>query len=151
MWGLEKDGVVEPVSIAFVTSFWYTSSWYTPWLVNCDSILQHLCPTFDFACTESNEPVHLYSMTVKPSYTAPFEIVTLDISLTQEMVFQKLDEKRVDWGKCTCIWKDVYRLYPSLFLQFLTHSLFHCSLVFFTHLHWPRAWHRLHNIVQCKS
>ena len=31
-------------------------------------------------------------MTVKPSYTAPFEIVTLDISLTQEMVFQKLDE-----------------------------------------------------------
>ena len=92
MWGLEKDGVVEPVSIAFITSFWYTSSWYTLWLVNCDSILQHLCQTFDFACTESNEPVHLYSMTVKPSYTAPFEIVTLDISLTQEMVFQKLDK-----------------------------------------------------------
>ena len=59
-------------------------------LVNCDSILQHLCQTFDFACTESNEPVHLYSMTVKPSYTAPFEIVTLDISLTWEMVFQKV-------------------------------------------------------------
>lgn len=34
MWRLEKDGVVEPVSIAFITSFWYTSSWYTLWLVN---------------------------------------------------------------------------------------------------------------------
>ena len=74
MWGLEKDGIVEPVSIAFITSFWYTSSWYTLWLVNCDSILQHLCQTFDFTCTESNEPVHLYSMTVKPSYTAPFDL-----------------------------------------------------------------------------
>ena len=29
-------------------------------------------------------------MTVEPSYTAPSEIVTRDISLTWEMVFQKV-------------------------------------------------------------
>ena len=37
------------------------------------------------------------------------------------------------------MWKDAYRLSPSLFLPFLLRSLFHCSLDFFARLHWPRA------------
>ena len=44
-----------------------------------------------------------------------------------------------DWG----IWKDAYRLSPSLFPPFFARSFFHRSLVFFALPHWPRAWHRV--------
>ena len=44
-----------------------------------------------------------------------------------------------DWG----IWKDAYRLSPSLFPPFFSRSFFHRSLVFFALPHWPRAWHRV--------
>ena len=32
----------------------YTSSWYTLWLVNCDSLLQHLRQSFGFPRAESS-------------------------------------------------------------------------------------------------
>ena len=32
---------------------------------------------------------------------------------------------------------------PFSLLPFFARLLFHCSPAFFTHLHWPRAWHRL--------
>ena len=35
-------GACKAVSIVFNTSFWYSNSWYTLWLVNCDSLLKHL-------------------------------------------------------------------------------------------------------------
>ena len=44
-----------------------------------------------------------------------------------------------DWG----IWKDAYRLSPSLFPPFFARSFFHRSLVFFALPHWPTAWHRV--------
>ena len=37
--GLGRDRVEEPVSIVFNASFRSASSWYTLWLVNCDSLL----------------------------------------------------------------------------------------------------------------
>ena len=43
-WGLvgKKERSGEPVSIVLKTLFWYTSSWYTLWLVTFDSLYQHL-------------------------------------------------------------------------------------------------------------
>ena len=43
-WGLvgKKERSGEPVSIVLKTSFRYTSSWYTLWLVTFDSLYQHL-------------------------------------------------------------------------------------------------------------
>ena len=35
-------GACKAVSIVFNTSFWCINSWYTLWLVNCDSLLKHL-------------------------------------------------------------------------------------------------------------
>ena len=55
--GSWSSGVVEPVSTVFNTSFRYTSSWYTLWLVNCDNLLQHLRKSFGFARTEFNKQV----------------------------------------------------------------------------------------------
>ena len=52
------------VSIVFNKSFWYSTSWYTLWLLNCDSYLQHLHHPFDFAHAEFNKHVEH----VKPSY-----------------------------------------------------------------------------------
>ena len=48
-WGLGRDWYVEPVGIVFNTSFRYTGSWYTLWLVNFDSLLQHLRQSLYFA------------------------------------------------------------------------------------------------------
>lgn len=55
---MERDGVVEPVSIVFNTIFQYTSSLYTLWSVNYDRFFQHLCQSFGFTCTvQSNKSV----------------------------------------------------------------------------------------------
>ena len=80
--GLGRDNVFEPVSIVFNGSFQYTSSWYTLWLANCDSLLQHLRQSFCFARAESNKHVEQ----VKASYTAHFDVSTFKI-LTRETVF----------------------------------------------------------------
>ena len=93
--------------------------------------------TLGFICAESNK--HFEHM--KPSFTAPFDVLTFDI-LTWDghnNGHRKWVWKLVDWG----IWKDAYRLSPSLFQPFFAHSLFHCLLIFFSCLHWQRAWHRL--------
>ena len=110
---------MDPVSIVFNSSFWYTSSWYTLWLVNCVSLLQHLCQSLGFARAESNKHVKQ----VKLSYTTPFDV------LTRETVFSGLP--RVTgcyWG----IWKRCLRALPFLFPPFFARSLFLCSLAFFT-------------------
>ena len=83
-------------------------------------------------CPESNKHVKR----VKPSYTAPFDVLTFDI-LTWEMVLREVG------GSVALI--EVFEkmftgspLLSSCF--FLPHSLFHHQLTFFLHLHWPRAW-----------
>ena len=53
------------------TSFRYTSSWYTLWLVNGDSLHQHLGQSFGFARAESSKHVEH----VNPYYTALFDIL----------------------------------------------------------------------------
>ena len=45
--GLGRGEAGEPVSISLNSSFWYTSSWYTLWLVNFDSLHQHFPHHFD--------------------------------------------------------------------------------------------------------
>ena len=110
------------------TSFRYTSSWYTQWLVNSSSFLQHLRRSFGFARAESSKHVEH----VNPYYTTLFYIWHFDI-LKQGTVFYEVGgegEEGVvcaDWG----IWKDAYRLSPSLFPPF------------FAPPHSPRAWDRV--------
>ena len=45
--GLGRGEAGEPVSISLNSSFRYTSSWYTLWLVNFDSLHQHFRHHFD--------------------------------------------------------------------------------------------------------
>ena len=45
--GLGRGEAGEPVSISLNSSFRYTSSWYTLWLVNFDSLHQHFRNQFD--------------------------------------------------------------------------------------------------------
>ena len=73
------DGEVGPVSIVFNTSFRYTSFWYTPWLINFDSLSKHLRQSLGFARAESNK----HGERTKPSYT---QILTIAI-LTRQTVF----------------------------------------------------------------
>ena len=49
VWKLGRNGLVEPASIVFNTSFKYTSSKPYDWSVNCDSFLQHIRQSFGFA------------------------------------------------------------------------------------------------------
>ena len=124
VWG---ERVVVPVSIVFNTSFRYTSFLYTLWLVNhCDSFfntnVNHLASR-----AQSNKHVEH----VKPSYAAPFDVMTLDI-LTQETVFLEVGGLR----------------YLKRFLQALPCR--YCSLIrYFTALSLfslvcrLRPWHRL--------
>ena len=52
----------------------------------CDSLIfQHLHQSFGFACPESNKCVEH----MKPSYTAPFDVLTFDI-LTWEMALKEV-------------------------------------------------------------
>ena len=46
-WELWRNGTV-----VFNNSFYYTRSWYTLWLVNCDCLLQHCRQLFSFASAE---------------------------------------------------------------------------------------------------
>ena len=62
------------------------SFWYTIWLVTCDGLLQHLHQLLGFACAVTYKHVER----VKPSYTAPLEVLTFEIRLTWETVFWKL-------------------------------------------------------------
>ena len=110
---------MDPVSIVFNSSFWYTSSWYTLSLVNCVSLLKHLCQSLGFSRAESNKHVKQ----VKLSYTTPFDV------LTRETVFS--GRPRVS-GWIEVFEKGAYGALPFLFPPFFARSLFLCSLAFFT-------------------
>ena len=119
-------------------SFRYTSSWYTLWLVNGDSILQHVRQSFGFArrvCQTCRACESLLHHTF-------WRLTFWSKELFFTMWWLGGGGERVvcaDWG----IWKDAYRLSPSLFPPFFARPFFHRSLVFFALPHWPRAWHRV--------
>ena len=90
----------------------------------CDSfIFQHLHQSFGFECPESNKHVKH----VKPSYTAPFDVLTFDI-LTWEMVLQEV-------GRSVALIEVFEKMFTGSPLLssclFLPHSLFHRQLIYF--------------------
>lgn len=107
--------------------------WYTLWLVNGDSLLQHLRQSFGFARAESSKHVEH----VNPYYTALFDI------LKQGTVFYEVS------GVVAQIGVFEKMLTGSLLLSFCRFSLVRFftarSFFFFNFapLRWPRAWHRL--------
>ena len=60
-------------------------TWYTLRLVNFDCLLQHVRQSFAVLLPDSNKHVEQ----VKPSYTAPFDVLTFEI-LSRETVFQEV-------------------------------------------------------------
>ena len=67
----------------FNTSFQYSAPGIPyDWSLLCGSLLQHLLQSFGSAHAE----FYKYVEHVKPSHTAPFDVLTFDI-LTQEKVF----------------------------------------------------------------
>ena len=62
------------------------SFWYTLWLVTYDGLLQHLRQLLGFARAVTYKHVER----VKPSYTAPFDVLTFEIWLSWETVFWKM-------------------------------------------------------------
>ena len=90
----------------------------------CDSLIfQHLHQSFGFACPESNKCVEH----VKPSYTAPFDVLTFDI-LTWEMPLKEV----VGAVALNEVFENMFTGSPLLSsCFFLPHSLFHHQLTFF--------------------
>ena len=119
------------------TSFRYTSSWYTPWLVNGDSILQHVRQSFGFARRVYQTCGACESLQHHTFWRLTFW--SKELFFTMWWFGGGEGVVCADWG----IWKDAYRLFPSLFPPFFARSFFHRSLVFFALPHWPRAWHRV--------
>ena len=125
---LGRDGKVEPVINVFNTSFWYTSSWYTLWLVNFNSLCQPH-QLLDFTCRERKK----HSEGVDTLLYCTFRHFNICHFGTRNS-FSGSGQTEV-------------------FVKILTGSqlLFSLSAVlrvpaFFVCLHWPTAWHRLREL-----
>ena len=105
-------------------------TWYTLWLVNFDCLLQHVRQSFAVLLPDSNKHVEH----VKPSYTAPFDVLTFEI-LSRETVFQKVGvfEYLKRWLKAASFFL------PTFFRSFAILLLARI----FPRAHWPKVWHRL--------
>ena len=119
------------IGIVFNTSFQYTytSSWYTLWLVSCDSLLQHFCQSFGFRHPESNIHVKL-----RNPPTPHFWWTTFDI-LTWEMVF---------WEVCGVVGGLRLRFLSSLSAIIHSFAIITARLLFSLIHTDRRAWYRLH-------
>ena len=124
-----KARVVEPISIVSIAHRVY-HTWYTLWLVNFACLLQHVRQSFAVLLPDSNKHVEH----VKPSYTAPFDVLTFEI-LSRETVFQEVGvfEYLKRWLKAASFFL------PTFFRSFAILLLAR----FFPGAHWPKVWHRL--------
>ena len=86
--------------------------------------------SFAFLRADSNKHVEH----VKPSYTAPFDVLTFEI-LSRETVFQ-------NWTYLS-IGKGGYRLAPFFLPTFFRSFAILLLAHFFPRAHWPKVWHRL--------
>ena len=77
-------GELERASIVFNTSFRYTSSWYTLWLVNLTVDVNPV--NRDFRLVSHTQRQRKNSERVIPSFTAHFDILTF-VNLKRGMVF----------------------------------------------------------------
>ena len=135
-WKLGRDGKVEPVINVFNTSFWYTSSWYTLWLVSFNSLCQpHQLLGFTQAGTKKkhSEGVDtlLYSTLILDILTCHFDTRNSFSGSGQTEVFVKM------------LTGSQLLFSLSAVLRLLAFSLLAC---FFVCLHWPRACHRLREL-----
>ena len=132
---LRRDRKVEPVINVFNTSFWYTTSWYTLWLVNFNSLCQpHQLLGFTNAKTKKkhSEGVDtlLYS-TFRHFNICHFHTRNSFCGSGRTEVFVKM------------LTGSQLLFSLSAVLRLLAFSLLAC---FFVCLHWLRAWRRLREL-----
>ena len=104
-WGLGRDRVVK------------TSSWYTRWLVNCDSLRQHYYV---------NHWLQARRVMNMSSISNPWRF---DICFSESGLGRQIEVFK----------KTLTGSSPYLIPPFFARSLFHCSLGFFARLHWRRS------------
>ena len=118
-WKLGRDGKVEPVINVFNTSFWYTSSWYTLWLVNFNSLCQpHQLLGFTQAGTKKK-----HSEGVDTLLYSTFRHFNMSFWHEKQFFW-----KWADWDVC----KDAYRFSAPLlsFRRFTLARFFTACLLF---------------------